>query len=101
MPPFTFRSQPMSRIGQKNGTIRFGVHITGLLQPYQRAVDRHMSHTEPSRQIHDACLAQRNRQISNGLNVILRDFRRPVTTRTAKAFSLSRCRTHLKFARGG
>ncbi len=70
---------PASRrpaVSQKNGAVRLGVHIAGLLQPRQRAIDRHMRHAQPPRQVHHARLAQAGRQIGDGLDVILRSFRR-------------------------
>ncbi len=101
MPLLAFRSQPVPGFGQKNGSVRLGVYVTGLSQAREGSIDGHMRDTEPARQIHHACFPQSRRQISNGLDIILHDFHGPVAARAAKAFGLLCRQTQLGGMRGG
>ena len=86
MPLLAFRGERAAHAGQKNGAVRLRIHITGLFQSGQCAVDRHVGHTQPARQIHHARLAQRGRKVGDGLDVILGDFRRPVPAGPVETF---------------
>ena len=57
MPLLAFRSQLAAGVGQENGAVRPGVHVTGLLQPGQRSIDGHVRDAQPPRQVRHARLA--------------------------------------------
>ncbi len=93
MPAFAFLGELAAGVGQKNGPVRLGAHMAGPLQPRQRAVDGHMRDAQSPRQIRHARLALRQRQISDRLDVILRDLHRPVAPRPAEIFRRLRGRS--------
>src|SRR6516165_9162960 len=90
MPLLALRRQLAACVGQENGAVRAGAYITGLSQPGESPIDGHVRDPEFSCQVRDARFANGCRQISDGLDVVLRHFCGPITPGTAEAFGWSR-----------